>query len=130
MEHRCVLLTLRSGRSLLVGIMVFAFSLASLGVTESQTTQFPDLVSYSVQGYSVDGPLEVASVASKQLILASAPENIVVSLDGKTVSVKDQYSAAAPTNALQKGKRVYVLCKGNEVVVFLLSAQRQINTDH
>jgi hypothetical protein len=111
--------------------MIFLISsLYSVGISAGQISLAQEVVSYSTQGFSVDGPFEVASADSKQLTLSSAPENIVVNLNGKKVSVKDQRSGSASAGSIQKGKWAYVLSKGNQVVVFLLSSPQTGNSDH
>jgi len=70
--------------------------------------------------YSIVGPINVASVSSRDIVLRTAAKNLGIDLTGKNVVVIDENSNPLTLSAVQKGTRVYVCRKGNNVVVVVL----------
>ncbi len=129
MEHPCTGLT-QTFAKYVIGITVFLVFSLNMALAASPNVTPLDMTSYVAQGYSVDGPFEVASAAPNRLVLASAPEDIVLSPGQQNMLIKDQYSTAVSVDGLVAGKWVYVLRKGNQVVVFLIPSPQSNKSDH
>ena len=84
----------------------------------------PDFLAYRARSYSVMGPMPIYSYSPSKIVLYSSPKNIPVSLEHKRVSIKDWYSQPSRASELKKGKRVYVVRKGKEVLIFLNKDQK------
>jgi hypothetical protein len=91
--------------------------------TSSQTTTSASspITPYVAAAYSIVGPTTVTSVAPKSITLSAGQTDLGIDLTGKNVVVIDQNSKALTLSAVKKGTRVYVCCKGNNVVVVVLS---------
>ena len=88
-----------------------------------------DVSTYVAKGYSATGPIQVLSLDTKKHILTlySQPKNIMINLQGRSVSVTNLTKSALSQNDLKKGTRVYVLQKGKEVVIVALPSKEARN---
>jgi hypothetical protein len=86
-------------------------------------SRWPDARKYVAQGYSVNGPLEVASVTPQSLSLHTGLKDMVFSLKDKSVTVK----GATSVGDIQKGMLVYVCTKGDKVFVYVLPKKEERN---
>ena len=68
------------------------------------------------------GPINVSSVSSQDIVLYTGAKDLGIDLTGKNVVVIDQNSRPLTLSAVQKGTRVYVCRKDNNVVVVVLPA--------
>ncbi|MGB6063403.1 MAG: hypothetical protein WBG50_01255 [Desulfomonilaceae bacterium] len=75
---------------------------------------------YIAQAYSIVGPSYVSTVASQSITLYTGQNDLGIDLTGKNVVVIDQNSKPLTLSAVQKGTRVYVCRKANNVVVMVL----------
>ena len=94
----------------------------------SQTPPSPPspITPYVAQAYSIVGPINVSSVSSQDIVLYTGANNLGIDLTGKNVVVIDQNSRPLTLSAVQKGTRVYVCRKDNNVVVVVLPAIAEI----
>jgi hypothetical protein len=90
--------------------------------TGSQSPPSPPspITPYVAQAYSIVGPINVSSVSSQDIVLYTGANNLGIDLTGKKVVVIDQNSRPLTLSAVQKGTRVYVCRKDNNVVVVVL----------
>ncbi len=77
---------------------------------------------YVAQAYSIVGPSYVSTVTSQSITLSTGRNDLGIDLTGKHVVVIDQASKPLTLSAVQKGTRVYVCRKANNVVVMVLPA--------
>jgi hypothetical protein len=75
---------------------------------------------YVAQAYSIVGPINVFSVSSQDIVLYTGANNLGIDLTGKKVTVIDQNSRPLSLSAVQKGTKVYVCRKANNVVVVVV----------
>ncbi len=81
---------------------------------------------YVAQTYSIVGPSYVSTVSSQSITLYTGKADLGIDLTGKNVVVTDQDSKTLTLSAVQKGTRVYVCRKDNNVVSWSFQpAQRQ-----
>jgi hypothetical protein len=78
------------------------------------------ITGYLAQGYSVVGPHYVALVSPQSIVLQTGAKDLGIDLVGKKLVVIDQNSRTLTLSAAQKGKRVAVCRKENNVVVVVL----------
>ena len=87
--------------------------------TGSQSPASP-ITPYVAMAYSIVGPTHVASVSTQDIVLHMGAQNLGIDFTGKNVVVIDQNSNPLTLSAVQKGTRVYVCRKDNNVVVVVL----------
>jgi hypothetical protein len=92
------------------------------GTTEAPTEPQSPISPYVAQAYSIVGPINVSSVSSQGIVLYTGAKDLGIDLTGKKVVVMDQNSRPLTLSAVQKGTRVYVCRKDNNVVVVVLPA--------
>jgi hypothetical protein len=95
------------------------------GITQAPTgSQSPPspITPYVASGYSIVGPNNVSSVSSEGIVLYTGGKDLGIDLIGKKVVMIDQNSNPLTLSAVQKGTRVYVCRKDNNVVVVVLPA--------
>jgi hypothetical protein len=95
------------------------------GPTQSESAPSP-IAPYVAQAYSIVGPINVFSASSRDIVLYTGAKNLGIDLTGKKVTVIDQNSRSLSLSAVQKGTRVYVCSKANNVVVVVLPAIAEI----
>lgn len=78
------------------------------------------ITQYVAQAYSIVGPVNVSVVTPRAITLYIGSSDLGIDLTGKNVVVIDQNSQALNLSAVQKGTRVYVCRKGNNVVVVVV----------
>jgi hypothetical protein len=95
---------------------------ATVSPTPSQAAQSAPspIMPYVGQAYSIVGPINVFSVSARDIVLYTGANNLGIDLAGKNVTVIDQNSRPLALSAVQKGTRVYVCRKDNNVVVVVL----------
>jgi hypothetical protein len=95
---------------------------AIVSPTPSQSAQSAPspITPYVAQAYSIVGPINVYSVSARDIVLYTGANNLGIDLAGKNVTVIDQNSRSLSLSAVQKGTRVYVCRKDNNVVVVVL----------
>ena len=85
----------------------------------------PDFDRYRVTGYAITGPHQVLSVSSSKIVLFSSPKNITVSLSGKDVKYMNWSRQTVQSSDVSKGKWIYVVRKGKNVLIFLNKDQKR-----
>lgn len=110
--------------------IVGAYSLLAPPVCYSEVGRSPedgpDFLAYRARAYAVMGPIQLVSFSSSKLVVYASPSKIPVSLKRKDVSILDWYSQPIKSSKLEKGKRVYVVRKGKEVLIFLAKDQEPL----
>ena len=96
---------------------------SSPGTTQAPTgSQSPasPITPYVAMAYSIVGPTHVVSVSTQDIVLHMGANNLGIDFTGKNVVVIDQNSRPLTLSAVQKGTRVYVCRKDNNIVVVVL----------
>lgn len=104
------------------------------GGSAQATTQAPigsqsppsPITPYVAMAYSIVGPMNVSTVALQSISLYAGKADLGIDLTGKNVVVIDQNSRPLTLSAVEKGTRVYVCRKDNNVVVVVLPAIAEI----
>ncbi|MBM3299543.1 MAG: hypothetical protein FJY85_06290 [Deltaproteobacteria bacterium] len=106
-----------------------AFLFAGVLVWSPVEAETIDVGNYISRGYSVVGPIRVESVSSKSLELYALPKNILVALEGRNVSMMTLDMRRITLAQLERGSHVYVLQRGEEVIVYSLPA-KEVRYEH
>ncbi len=110
------------------GPTMLAQAAPAKGASSPGTTQAPTgsqspaspITPYVAMAYSIVGPTHVASVSTQDIVLHMGAQNLGIDFTGKNVVVIDQNSNPLTLSTVQKGTRVYVCRKDNNVVVVVL----------
>jgi hypothetical protein len=96
-------------------------------LTGSQQPPSPPspITPYVASGYSIVGPINVSSVSPQAINLYTGHSDLGIDLRDKKVTVIDQNYGPLALSAVQKGTRVYVCRKANNVVVMVLPAIKE-----
>jgi hypothetical protein len=115
------------------GPTMLAQATPAKGASTQGTTQAPTkpqspaspITPYVASGYSIVGPIYVSSVSSQDIVLSTGANNLGIDLTGKKVTLIDQNYRPLSLSAVQKGTRVYVCRRDNNVVVIVLPAMAE-----
>ncbi len=134
MVSYCVVMV--AGFAIVMGLLPGALSEFAYGQSEPRqglkqdkvkprAKQLVDVSALVKKGYRVAGPYYVNSVSANSLVLYTGIErrNIVMSMLGKRVSVRDTAGKTSALGQVQAKSRVIVAAKGAELVIYVLPAK-------
>lgn len=147
-EHESIpAFSLQNGAVMALGLLVLLFAFTFDAAAEKRkgsTTIDPNqtnieqeqplsIVQYVPQGYSLEGPRIILTVTKDSVRLFAATERkpVILSLEGVSLSIRDQNNQALPFTALAQGASIYISRSPDRktVILFVVPLTRRENNN-